>query len=88
MEQHKVTNKQQVVIQTVRLVTNVEQSDKQLKLQIMKTNRKAKLNFAKQTISQFTIKNVKGGAVGGTQSNQQKTGCQTNCSAWKTCQAQ
>lgn len=50
----------------------------------MKTNKKANLNFAKQTISLFTINNVKGGVAAGTQSNQQKTGCQTNCTAWKT----
>ncbi|QHI38789.1 hypothetical protein IMCC3317_41890 [Kordia antarctica] len=45
----------------------------------MKTNRFSKLNFAKQTISRLDSTVVLGGA---TQSNQQRTGCQTNCTAW------
>ncbi|PTX59028.1 hypothetical protein C8N46_11197 [Kordia periserrulae] len=44
----------------------------------MKSKRLINLNLAKETISTFDTAAIKGGA---TQSNQQQTGCQTNCTA-------
>jgi hypothetical protein len=49
----------------------------------MKKSRKTKLSFAKQVVSKFTTDNVKGGA---TQSDQQATGCNTNCPNSEKCQ--
>lgn len=51
----------------------------------MKTNRKAKLNFAKSTISNLDVNNIVGGA---TQSDQQATGCNTNCPFSDKCRTQ
>ncbi len=48
----------------------------------MKKDKKTKLNFKKHTITKLTESLIKGGAqiaIEATQSNQQKTGCQTNC---------
>jgi hypothetical protein len=46
----------------------------------MKNNKRTTLNFKKQTITRLTEATVRGGfAVMATQSNQQQTGCQTNC---------
>ena len=46
----------------------------------MKTKRFTSLNFKKETISKFEANTILGR---GTQSNNQKTGCQTNCRAWR-----
>ncbi|WP_420572402.1 class I lanthipeptide [Kordia sp.] len=47
----------------------------------MKKNRLTTLNFAKQTISKLDAKEAKGLVGGATQSNNQMTGCHTNCTA-------
>jgi hypothetical protein len=44
----------------------------------MKSKKLINLKLAKETISMFDASAIKGGA---TQSNQQQTGCQTNCTA-------
>lgn len=48
----------------------------------MKKDKKTKLNFKKQTITKLTESLIRGGAqiaIEATQSDQQKTGCHTNC---------
>ena len=48
----------------------------------MKRDIKTKLHFKKQTITKLTEATIKGGHMAiaiATQSDQQKTGCQTNC---------
>lgn len=48
----------------------------------MKKHKKTKLNFKKQTITKLTESLIRGGAqiaIEATQSDQQKTGCHTNC---------
>lgn len=45
----------------------------------MKTNKLMKLNLAKQTISKLGSNIIKGGFAIATQSNNQITGCNTNC---------
>jgi hypothetical protein len=44
----------------------------------MKTKRFTNFNFKKETISKFEANTILGG---GTQSNNQQTGCNTNCTA-------
>ncbi|WP_298519927.1 hypothetical protein [uncultured Kordia sp.] len=46
----------------------------------MKSKRLANLNLAKETISQFDANAIKGRARG-TQSNNELTGCHTNCTS-------
>lgn len=46
----------------------------------MKKNKKTKLNFRKQTITKLIEATIRGGYIAiATQSDQQKTGCHTNC---------
>ncbi len=50
------------------------------KIENMKTIKKTKLALEKQIITKLTEETIKGGYIAiATQSDQQKTGCQTNC---------